>query len=83
MLWPRIPSAPTKEMNDRAGLRLSCVEAALWLEERWQTATGAAGATACSCDAAGDRHDDCHHRHHHHFHTQIIVLTQEMCCSVS
>jgi hypothetical protein len=60
ILWPRILASPAKELDDRVGLRLSCVEAALWVEERWQTATGAAGATACSFDAAGDNHKDQH-----------------------
>ena len=54
VLWPKLPPAPVKALRGEAGVpALSCVEAALWLEERWQSVTGAAGATTCAVDAAG------------------------------
>jgi hypothetical protein len=68
-LWPRVPAAPDSEFEDGRGLRLSCVEAALWVEERWQTVAGTAGATTCSCDAAGDYYNPFHYRdNYHHQH---------------
>jgi hypothetical protein len=54
VLWPRIPPAPAKAFEKKGVGQLSCVEAALWVEERWQAATGTAGATTCTCDAAGN-----------------------------
>ncbi len=62
-LWPRLPPAPAKALEEKGTGRLSCVEAALWIEERWQTASGSAGATTCGCDDAGDVD---HHRRHSH-----------------
>jgi hypothetical protein len=75
-LWPRFPPAPARELEDMRGARLSCVEAALWIEERWQTVTGATGATTCSCDAAGCYHNHHNHHHHdcHHRHVPIFVI---------
>lgn len=54
VLWPKVPPAPAKAFEKKGVGRLSCVEAALWVEERWQSATGTAGATTCACDAAGN-----------------------------
>ncbi len=56
MLWPKAPPGPAQALRGEAGVpALSCVEAALWVEERWQSVTGAAaGATTCAFDAAGE-----------------------------